>query len=1273
MKPRFLRRTLCLAFAAGMVAAVTACQSLRQTISVGSEESMDAGLPAGDLQLSGELSMKALGHDLDHLERHIDWHGSVVAKVPDVWGQARLTQYRDEFEKAMAIDKSDNAFRYIINGAQSRSDQMFFVSATALSAAAQPRPPVIGRVSTSTTANTQQAANSSQVKPLDLDAPKDLLVSPDKVTQTAVRLPNALGFQGGTKDGTIGIEPTEYLAQKQRYLNFLHQLRRENEGDDTADSPGYSLNLLRIPVSVLPGKKTEVGFAAEITMTLNPILGDDLLPMTFRNLLVNDVENQLGFPMVGLLGDPILVKSFLTAEFELFIHTITRTNDYLSLIDPANAAVPPAERDWAQRRMDAYVTYLKSDPAAGVRAALWKFGSDDMKALYFTGLQLPKPKTALTDQTQAATASRSTFAPLNKIKTFTDGMGNDPGVNIALKAGAQVTNSKAVVRATGLTAYSLPAISFANGLDNRTAFPTSQLYDVYGSEALFDVTYAIQKSFAAAIKKQGYVHLPDIQTQLREEARAAAEFLKKNPHLWSNYCTEHLVQAIRSQQWDEVLRVRQAYRKEVAFLTKSEPTGTDAQDVNTFDPNQEPLLYSGTTGLGWCLIVDAALLNDRLIRDMKETASSKGLALAGCDHWCPYFLPDPPAECRKAFNDYVRLRWPIHVFALDPYTQEQNIADSLSTRREIQLALSIAFTNGMMSARQLTRFSRRLEAEYETIALNRTQYGFGHGENTFGWRFYPRFQTPDTPSNAQALIREGLIGGPSRDALLRQRRLEPGWRECVAVVMMPSFVPYVEVDTVSNWFPITNPKHKCLDHSQALKLSKTVQTIKMNGCGVTDADQYLPGDAKRLMVCLEQLQSRLPMQTLTSAVPILNTLGGFEMFSNGTTDLAPELFGWYGAPGIDPDADTTTLFLVGDHFSPLRTRVIVGNQAVDNLDPKFQTLLSRQVMQVTFTRGAYTVPDAEGGKVRIHVATPYGVTRELEVPVVKRSKPAPAPTPPPAPPKTGFFFGDARLTVNYGVCAAEAGKFRPLPQGSGNDGDLKIAWNAPGTVLPPSVAVDLTFEYSPPGSKTIVTIKIPCQGRVIGQVTEAAIVLPKATLDAIAADLVGQIAAAGSLPLAPNPLDAGLKSTTATITPLVPPGVFAQGAPTADQLSVEFKATGACAPWPAIPGQPGFPRLPAVKPATALDGRVLYATAVAGDVAAGQFLAAIGIASLIHEAPDKKGTTIPMPPKPMDLDSSPIVPQQMPGGDVLPPPMPGAWSKSPASTSPRTAEGPILK
>ena len=56
--------------------------------------------------------------DLDHLERHIDWYGSVVAKAPDVWGQARLTQYREDFEKEMAKELGN--FNFGLQGSLAR-------------------------------------------------------------------------------------------------------------------------------------------------------------------------------------------------------------------------------------------------------------------------------------------------------------------------------------------------------------------------------------------------------------------------------------------------------------------------------------------------------------------------------------------------------------------------------------------------------------------------------------------------------------------------------------------------------------------------------------------------------------------------------------------------------------------------------------------------------------------------------------------------------------------------------------------------------------------------------------------------------------------------------------------------------------------------------------------------------------------------------------------------------------------------------------------------
>ncbi|MFM9025387.1 MAG: hypothetical protein ACKON7_08620 [Planctomycetaceae bacterium] len=150
-------------------------------------------------------------------------------------------------------------------------------------------------------------------------------------------------------------------------------------------------------------------------------------------------------------------------------------------------------------------------------------------------------------------------------------------------------------------------------------------------------------------------------------------------------------------------------------------------------------------------------------------------------------------------------------------------------------------------------------------------------------------------------------------------------------------------------------------------------------------------------------------------------------FASGVTDLAPELVGWYGAPGIDPAA-ATTLFLVGKGFSVHDTSVIAGG-----LPCRF-TLVSREVLRVEVPPGARAIvpsacepqaalprrpqialttateplpeparPATDAAAVEhpcgladchrremvdVHLATPYGVSGHLLVPVARSPTPA---------------------------------------------------------------------------------------------------------------------------------------------------------------------------------------------------------------------------------------------------------------------------------------------
>ena len=123
------------------------------------------------------------------------------------------------------------------------------------------------------------------------------------------------GIEGDSK---ISLEPVIELDQLSRYLNHLHELRRINEGDDTSDSPGYSLNLVRMPISILPGKLTRTGFGAEVTVTCTPVITDDLMPTTFHNLAINDMVDLLGLPLVRVTEASIYGRLKNTQALTLF-------------------------------------------------------------------------------------------------------------------------------------------------------------------------------------------------------------------------------------------------------------------------------------------------------------------------------------------------------------------------------------------------------------------------------------------------------------------------------------------------------------------------------------------------------------------------------------------------------------------------------------------------------------------------------------------------------------------------------------------------------------------------------------------------------------------------------------------------------------------------------------------------------------------------------------------------------------------------------------------
>jgi hypothetical protein len=882
---------------------------------------------------SQERSLEGIAKDIDALERHIDWYGSVTAKHPDIWGQARLTAYRQEFERAFAADKSfatmDN-FRQF-QGALARSDQSFLASAFALNLAITGReagliPPEPIQVQTITSTQTQsrdadttgdkkaksveekipadptsetstpktkekentltvtddgkivvkdntsttRESKTKDVSPVPI--PTSATIPTDLVTNTTSQINRTnVAFQQALPGfGTNGLtlEPSVILDQKKRFLDHLNQIRRVNEGDDNSDSPGYALYLMRVPVSVLPGKKTDIGYGAEIMMSVNPVLGDDLLPLTYRNLVINDMVDQFSELLTALVN---------TAREEgLDVDEI-----------------------------------IKQKPVKG-----------------------------------EANALRPT-----------------------LKSASKKLRPRSPAPAPFRT--------------SEFAFPMDHVEVLFGDEFTNPMVETVLFKFNEEIKGKRVVHLHDVRSFVREQIVAAYRLLTSGqPDSWHRFCTPELAKAVRDVDGD-------------GGLNPSSPISVIRAEFNLAMGSQRPNFVNDPKrdlleALAWGLLMDAAVLNELLVRDIKETATNRGYAPPALA-WLDYFHPNPSSQARTAFNTYVEQRWPIYTFAVDPVLEQQNIQDTFSQRREMQLSLALAFSSGRMNAQQFTRFSRRLEADYQTIDLNRTVVGFSHGDNTFGWRFYPRFQTPDIPGNLEVITRDLIGGSMTRNQDLKERRLEPGQRECVALIVMPSFVPYATLNISSNWFELTNPKHKKFSTQEAIKLGTVVRSIE--SCSDINTNTGRHGDLGRLLAKTKQLAARLPLQDMNFQIPYQNTLGGFEFFNSGITDLVPKLDGWYGAEGITP-ARETELFLMGDHFSVTNTQLVAGGVEIAITD---RDLISRQVVRVKIPPNAVPTSDPDlkysksGSYVEIRLATSNGVSGRLRVPVIKDPPPATVP------------------------------------------------------------------------------------------------------------------------------------------------------------------------------------------------------------------------------------------------------------------------------------------
>ncbi len=392
--------------------------------------------------------------------------------------------------------------------------------------------------------------------------------------------------------------------------------------------------------------------------------------------------------------------------------------------------------------------------------------------------------------------------------------------------------------------------------------------------------------------------------------------------------------------------------------------------------------------IAWPLALQAGLLDHNIKRMIEGLAlegkiSQSDAALAES----VYFFQEevtPNEEVVRLWEMVIQENFPVHVFALDPQVEEQNVYDAFSRRREMQIALAISVARGSLNTAQRVDMSRQLALDMASIDLNRTAVAFSHDNDTFGWYFYPRVQSPPQErNNVAALARLIWSTGPTEHYDQKHLSLEPGMRECEVLIAMPSFVPHVEFDVTTNWERLTKPGATKQSYEEMVALGGRIHRLRGNLREAKDAQCFRPGDYARLISRVDQLEKMLSLQSYEVNVPYAYEQSGTTLFNKGDVQLRPVLHGVYGLDFVTTEEDegkTTHFFLQGQNFHPTLTHVIVGGAESNSYSSETEAdvqVISRELIRVKVN--GLSAKLSEDGKFVVRCGTPAGLSNPLWV------------------------------------------------------------------------------------------------------------------------------------------------------------------------------------------------------------------------------------------------------------------------------------------------------
>jgi hypothetical protein len=436
---------------------------------------------------------------------------------------------------------------------------------------------------------------------------------------------------------------------------------------------------------------------------------------------------------------------------------------------------------------------------------------------------------------------------------------------------------------------------------------------------------------------------------------------------------EELSDRIATRDFDKIAAMRVSRGKDSDVQRTAARPAMAAETLGTHRKSVESIL-------AFALKVNAAGVSRRLKHDMVDQVPTfheqdlKNMSL---------FEPDVSDAAFHAFEKYVEAKWPLRVYAIEPVIAQQNVADVFSRRS--QTALDIVQSGVIGPAKAIAGFgTERRGAQDETaIRLNPTMVGFGAGQSTFGWIFYPRIQTSGGRNGRLLTDVALLLNGQIPDPFASDQSIEPGQRECTVLLETPNFIPKIEFITVADWFrtsDVGGGQRSDLENASVLGRKLVAAQNALNQVKVDG--RYRPEEFQVAVDRINQLKDMMPTQRLVVRVPFSGDHNDSRIFCSQGLQLRPSILGWHGRPPVQ--GEPSTIFLEGSNFSVHDTHVVAGGRDA------ISVIVSRNVLEVTIAKDAAPTPSANGDPLLdITVATPSGISNHLLIPMGGSSVPKP--------------------------------------------------------------------------------------------------------------------------------------------------------------------------------------------------------------------------------------------------------------------------------------------